>query len=107
MVISAQPVGAHFNYLGTTSNAPASINLPLEFEGDLVAETSSMAPATVRVADPEAEDPTGQGKTRTVVAHGVTKSTLRSSVWWGDENDHEVFGDVAIYSRNAPVAIVV
>ncbi|CDO72585.1 hypothetical protein BN946_scf184985.g4 [Trametes cinnabarina] len=100
--ISSQPVYSKLLVDAHTSNAPASVKVPITFEGRIEARTSN-ADATVG-CDPLAKDPTGNRRLHECMFEQRSVESVNGSVRWPQLYGN-VGGKVSVVSSNSPVSV--
>lgn len=86
---------------GKTTNAGTNVKLHPTYEGSISLKTSSVFSSGL-LQRQGVEDPSGQGRHRTVAMRKVTKSVLEAGVWWGDDPDEdEGKGKVEVSTTNS------
>ncbi|CDO72586.1 hypothetical protein BN946_scf184985.g5 [Trametes cinnabarina] len=85
-----------------TSNSPASVELPLTFEGDVDAQTSN-SQAKVE-CDPGAKDPTGLNRAHRCQIVRRSPERVKGSIDWGVAGMRR--GNVRVVSWNSPASIL-
>ncbi|KAL5504624.1 hypothetical protein ACEPAH_7287 [Sanghuangporus vaninii] len=87
-----------------TSNSPAIAVLPTAFEGPFILRTSAFIIPVLRTGDNTVEDPSGEGRERTVEVTRQIRSVLEGKVFWG-EWATKGKGWVHVTSTNSPVEL--
>ena len=84
-----------------TSNAAANVKLHPTYEGYISLKTSTVFTSSVTM-NPSTEDPSRQGRHRTVESRKVAKSVFEGGVWWGNDPDKdEGKGKVIVSTSNS------
>ncbi|KAI0043762.1 hypothetical protein FA95DRAFT_1498100, partial [Auriscalpium vulgare] len=87
-----------------TTNSPAVVRLHPAYEGSFTAVTTNFSPALDRL--PDVEDPTGEGRPRSVEIQSVRGRTLYGAVRWVPSHHKEGrAGSVSVSSTNSPVKV--
>ncbi|KAI0366755.1 hypothetical protein BV20DRAFT_971491 [Pilatotrama ljubarskyi] len=102
--VASQPIRSTLLLEARTKNAPASVYLPVEYEGAFSAATTSTH-AEVE-CDEDAYDPTGRGRRRTCAVQYATPQVVRGWTAWEVEGGRHGSGDVRVVSTNVPVKLV-
>jgi hypothetical protein len=86
-----------------TRNAAANVKLHATYEGSISFKTSPSGIFTSGILQkPGTQDPSGQGRHRTVDVREVVRSTFEGGVWWGDDpNKDEGKGKVVVQTSNS------
>jgi hypothetical protein len=86
---------------GNTMNAAANVKLHATYEGSISLRTTPIFTVGI-IQKPGAQDPSGQGRHRTVDVRKVVISTLEGGAWWGDDpNKDEGKGKVVVQTLNS------
>ncbi|KAI0352042.1 hypothetical protein OH77DRAFT_1429077 [Trametes cingulata] len=104
LFVASQPVGSTLLLEARTKNAPASLYLPVEYEGAFSAATTSIS-AEVE-CDENAYDPTGRGRRRVCAVQYATPQVVKGWTSWEGEGERHGSGDVRLVSTNAPVKLI-
>ncbi|KAL5521356.1 hypothetical protein ACEPAG_9281 [Sanghuangporus baumii] len=102
--VVTQPDSSPLTLNVSTSNAPAVVRLPTAFEGPFILRTSSFMTPVLRTGDGTVEDPSGQGRERTVQVTRQVRSVLEGKVFWGEWTTKDK-GWVHVNSSNSPVEL--
>ncbi|KAF8586657.1 hypothetical protein K439DRAFT_1408598 [Ramaria rubella] len=88
---------SHLSFIGKTSNSRSSVKLHPTYEGSISLSTSTFLSPKV-LSNSNIEDPSGQGRRRTVHSTTVGNGHLEANVKWGTD---EGSGNVVITTSNA------
>jgi len=94
------PVSSVLNLKAVTANAHTDVSLHPTYEG--VFHLNSVLLSPKLVVDADIEDPSGNGKERTVNAEGSKKGELSGEVFWGEKGDDTPAGSVEVRTTLAP-----
>ncbi|KAI0043760.1 hypothetical protein FA95DRAFT_1609109 [Auriscalpium vulgare] len=87
-----------------TTNGHAVVSLHPSYEGTFKASTTNFAPSLNQL--PDVEDPTGEGRPRSVEIHSLRGRTLDGSVQWAPSHHEDgKAGSVSVSTTNSPVNI--
>lgn len=100
----AQPPNSPLTLDVRTSNSPAVVLLPTAFEGPFTLRTSFFNVPVLRTGDGAVEDPTGEGRERTVEVTRQVRSVMEGKVYWGEWTTQGK-GWVHVTSSNSPVEL--
>ncbi|KAJ7180578.1 hypothetical protein C8R46DRAFT_587086 [Mycena filopes] len=108
--IESAPLNSSLNVDVQTSNAEASLGLPLTYEGKLLASTSN-GDTAVRRSGPSEPDPacegvsTCKGRKRSFLANTIDNKWLfDGSVFWDEEN--VAHSEASVSTSNAPATLL-
>lgn len=104
--IATAPTDSHITFLGTTSNSRATLSLPPAFEGNIKGVTSGYMKAGFEYDDRN-DDPSGQGRKRSIATTILGRGIVKVKTWWGNEEINADRGQADVVTSNAPVSITV
>ena len=94
----ASPVGSILYSRAYTSNSTASVTHDSAFEGVISLISTILSPS---VDKRDVEDPSGQGRRRSLDILKVARGVLKGVVYWGTEKK-EVTGFTEVKTTNSP-----
>ena len=99
------PSDMTFNFSGTTSNAHAVLQLPLEYEGTFYGATTNSRAALI-LEDMHASDPAGKDRVRVIKRTDNSKSVVKGSVEWAP-SDTVPTGRAMLQTSNGKLQIMI
>jgi len=97
------PVDSILHSRARTSNSPATVSHHSAFEGTIALQSTIFPPS---IDKREVEDPSGQGRHRSLEISRVARGVLAGVVYWGMDRK-EITGFTEVISTNSPVHLQV